>query len=75
MKISDEIEFFITVKYGASIHCSDRELADELDDYLTEKFDVDILFDFQDHVTILYILNFTNCEDVEQKLQRFLELR
>lgn len=38
MKISDKIEFFITVKYGASIHCSDRELADELDDYLTVKF-------------------------------------
>ena len=55
MKISDKIEFFITVKYGASIHCSDRELVDELDDYLTVKFDVDILFDFQDHVTILYI--------------------
>lgn len=72
MKINDKIEFSITQKYGAAIRCFDRELTDELDDYLTENFDVDVIFDFQDEFTILYISVFTSHEDVERKLHDFL---
>lgn len=75
MKINDKIEFSITVEYGTAISCSDRELADELDDYLTENFDPDILYDFQDDLTILYVLEFKDSKDVEKKLRAFLENR
>ena len=73
MKLSDAIEFHSTSEYGIVVECTDAEMADCLDDFLTEHCDEKSSIKFEDGKVSFFLDRKISVDKAEGLLRRFLD--